>query len=344
MIYFINIGLIILEGILLLLHSKNKKLFSFLVSFQWILISGLRNICIGEDTANYGDIFYRTISLPWNNILEIFKGFEVKDPGYLIFQKAVGTVTNDYQIYLLIIALIFTIPLGYFIYKNSSEPCISFLIYSCLFYYFFSLTGIRQTIATALAVLIGYKFIKERKFYSFLLIILIAFTIHKSVICFFPFYFIANKRITKKYITIVAIISSGILMLGKYAYSSVAMLVGYEDYIQNNFGGTYTYTLMIVLIGVIALWRGRIILRNNSQSVYLFNALIPAIVLTLMTLENQSFMRVQQYYSVFIMLLVPEVINSFSKKERVIVYYVTVTILLILFMRTKPQYLFFWQG
>jgi hypothetical protein len=274
----------------------------------------------------------------------LFLGASGKDPGYAVFEKFIQLFTINYQIYLIIIAIIFTGTLGVFVYRNSREPLISFFIYSCLFYSFYAITGHRQTIATALIVLIGYEFIKQKRLIPFLLISLVAFTIHKSAIIFIPFYFIANQRITRKYLITILVIGTGLLLMGKLFYAPIAKFIGYESFIGNEIGGTGTIALMMVFLAAIAFWRMKIILKNNSQSVHFFNALIMALFFTLMTLENQSFMRAQQYYSLFIMLLVPEMILSFQKRERIFALFIASAALLILFIRTNPQYLFFWQG
>jgi len=36
----------------------------------------------------------------------------VKDPGYTVFVKTLQLITSDYQVYLVLVAAMFTIPLG----------------------------------------------------------------------------------------------------------------------------------------------------------------------------------------------------------------------------------------
>lgn len=75
---------------------------------------------------------------------------------------------------------------------------ISVALYLSLFYSFFSITGIRQTIATAIA-LYCVPYALDRKIIKFFLTIGIAATIHKSVLLFIPFYFfplIKNNKLT----------------------------------------------------------------------------------------------------------------------------------------------------
>lgn len=326
-------------------------MFCCIASLQWILLSGLRHISIGADTYTYKVNFFDiTRYKSWGNIFGnlvnvLFKGAPGKDPGYQVFEKLTQIFTKNYQIYLIIIAMIFTISLGIWIYKNSNEPVMSFLIYSCLFYSFFAITGHRQTIATTLVVLIGYKLIKEKKFWFFLALVFIAFTIHKSAVSFLPFYFIANIKFTKRYLLIMSTIVLAAFIFRNQIMSILGKLMGYEQYIDQFEGaGTWTFTTLLIILTVVTICRYNIMLNNNSQVKHYINALFVALFFVPLTFVDPSAMRVVQYYSIFIILLVPEIIRSFNKRERTIVYYVAATFLIVLFAKSNPQYLFFWQG
>lgn len=350
--YFINIFLLIAFAIIISNNRdlKNRnKLFVVFATLNWIVLSGLRHISIGADTLAYFNSYNRTLWTSWddlfNNFVEIIiHGSEElgKDPGYYLFVKITQLVTHNYQIFLIIIALIFTVPLGVWIYRNSKNPFISFLIYSVLFYSFFSITGHRQTIATSIVVLIGYKYIKERRLLPFILLTFIAFAIHKSALVFFPFYFLANKKVTKKYL----ITTLSIFPLLMFFRVPLALffqdLSGYEYGIYEG-AGTVNFTILLLLVVIVGLWKSKKILTNNPQATHFFNALIISVLTTPLTWVNPDAMRVVQYYSIFLMLLVPEIINSFKKDERPMVYFVVIGLLVMLLVRSNPQYMFFWQ-
>ena len=189
--------------------DMKKKAFIAIATIQWIFVSGLRNITSGADpdTIEYLRLFNIVKNMPWSKIPALFYNTYVKgvgkDPGYTVLVKLVQVFTKNYQCYLVIVAIILFSSLAVWVYKNSKMPCFSYILFSTLFYSFFAVTGIRQTIATALVVFIGTELIKKRKFFPFLLICLIAFTIHKSSMCLLPFYFISQKKITRKYILFV---------------------------------------------------------------------------------------------------------------------------------------------
>ena len=75
--------------------------------------------------------------------------------------------SKDYQVFLVFIAVVFMGLMARWIYKNSSMPEISFVIFSTIFYAFFAVTGHRQTLATALIFFLGYEFAKEKKWFRF---------------------------------------------------------------------------------------------------------------------------------------------------------------------------------
>ena len=75
----------------------------------------------------------------------------------------------------------------------------------------------------------------------------------------------------------------------------------------------------------------------------IYNAALFATAFTLLTIRNQAFMRVQQYYTLFLMLLVPELVKAFNKRVQPIVYISGVGILILKLAFNNPFYEFFWQ-
>lgn len=353
MIYLVNVILIVAWGLLLLGYNTNKlkrKLFCIIASTQWVLLSGLRHITIGADTEAYRQMFEKTKNWSWDFIWYrfneiMFNGGNGKDPGYAVFEKLSQYISNDYQIYLIIIALIFTVPLGIFIYKYSKNPCISFLVYSSLFYAFFAITGHRQTIATGIALFGGYEFIKKKSFFRFMLMIILAYPIHKSVMCLIPFYFIAHKKITYKYAISILIGFLLIFILKNPIMNILATITGYEDFANQFEGaGTWTFTFMFIIIVLVAIWKIPIILNNKDKDITIwYNAIFMALLLIPLTFVDPNAMRSVQYFSIFIIVLIPEIIKSFNIREQSIIYYTASSLLIALLVKSNPQYLFFWQ-
>lgn len=351
-VYLINISLILIFGYVFLYSyksDKNTKIYCGLVALQWILISGLRHVSIGADTEVYYNSFEASKNISWSKLFDnfsnyLFNGLETKDPGYFIIQKFFQIFCDDYQVYLIFIAFIFTSFMAIWIYKNSADPCFSFILYSVLFYAFYALTGHRQTIATALIVFLGYKFIKDRKFVKFAIIAFLAYTIHKSSVVFIPYYFIANIHITPLYIIIATITILTITILGKSFYGPIAEALGFgENQIDYALGGAETYALVLTLMCLIILVFYYYYRDRTDNATRIFNITLLTLMSSLLVFQNQGFMRIQQYYSLFLCVSFPEVIVCFEKKSRIFVYIVTILFLVFYLIRNNPQYLFFWQ-
>lgn len=351
LIYLLNILFIFMWAFLLLAYKpsdQKKKAFCAIACIQWVMVSGFRSAYVGADTMNYRRLFYLVENTSWNkifsDILFYIRGGEINDPGYVLFVKLFQVFSTNYQVYLIFIALVFMVPMAIWIYKNSSMPCLSFVIFSTLFYSFYAVTGIRQTVATAFVVFIGYEFIKKKKPIPFLIIMLISFFIHKSCVCFLPFLFFAHKKITWRYVGIFTVITSAFLALGKALYGPFAELIGY-DIEKESLEDTSSYVIVVCLIMLASFIFMKYIKNNVDEDKFraIYNAALFATAFTLLTIRNQAFMRVQQYYALFLMLLVPELVKAFNKRVQPIVYISGVGILILKLAFNNPFYEFFWQ-
>ncbi len=348
-IFVVNILLTMLWGFILLAvkpSNAKRKLYIALMSLNWILISGLRGMSVGADTLSYRTRFYRTLSTPWSKLFEnfyvVYVNEEGKDPGYSVFEKLVQIFTQNYQVYLLIVAAVFFIGLAFWVYRYSSEPCMSYLIFSSFLFGFYALTGLRQTIATVLVVFIGTKFIEKRKLIPFLLVVSVAFTVHKSAICFLPFYFLSRIPVNKKSILAVLFATPVVFVFKEQFFHVLGYLVGYEyDELENR--GAYGFTFMYIAVTVVMLVLLKYIREKCPHYQMYYNALFFGLLFLPLVFVNPTAMRVVQYYSLFLMLSVPEVARSFEKKTGILIY---MGMLIILFSASNVygyKYVFFWQ-
>ena len=348
-VYLINIALIVLWKILL--PGKNfvrsRKAYCALVAFQWSLISGLRDWSVGADTYSYYTSFERVKTTSWGTLLGnlfgyVFQGFDVKDPGYQIITKLFQLFFKDYQLFLLAIAVFFMTLMAIWIYKNSASPCTSFILFSTLFYSFYALTGHRQTIATALLVFIGYDLIKQRKFWKFMALVCIAFLIHKSSLVFVPMYFITRIPVTTGYKILCAVVTALIVGLGKKFYGPIALLIGYgEHQVDSTVGGAETYATLLVLLCIIIWIMYPRIRTHRKDAQVLFHINTMTLVSGLLVFDNHGFMRIQQYFSLFLMITIPELINTVRREYRLLVYMLFGMVMIAYLIRNNPHYQFF---
>ena len=196
-VYLCNIACLTGMWFLLSNYRKDKnRIFCFFASLNWILISGLRGLSVGDDTKAYKEQFTNIKFQTWDSLFEAFKqkyfhNGDGKDIGYGLLEKAFQIISTNYQFWLFAIAALFFVAFGFFVYKYSENPYLSYILFSTLFYSFFAITGLRQTIATAVVVLIGIELIKRKKFIPFFILIILMSTVNDSVLCFLPFYWLS---------------------------------------------------------------------------------------------------------------------------------------------------------
>lgn len=324
-----------------------KKRVCVIATLNWIILSGLRGLEIGADTLAYKEYFNETIFFSWGECfskiyLKYIQGIHFKDPGYPIVMKFFQIFSTDYQLFLVFIAIVFFVPMGILIYKYSEDPYLSYVLFSSLFYSFFAITGHRQTIATSIVVFAGIELIKKRKLLSFLLVIFLASMIHNSVICFLPFYWISKIKINKFTLTLYWTVVVTSFLLKNELLVLLQKIVGYEEYdvLETAGGGNFIFLLYILLIFTTIFYKQFL---NNKMNEISINALFISGIFSSLVFLNQSFMRVVQYYSIFIMFLLPQCGNVFIKRDQKYFKIICSILMILLLIKNQPEYVFFWQ-
>lgn len=195
--------------------------------------------------------------------------------------------------------------------------------------------------ATALIVFLGYELAKKRQIVKFAIVAFLAFMIHKSSVVFIAYYLIANISITPLVLMLMFAITILIAVLGSQLYGPVALLLGFdEEQIAGTVGGAETYATVLLLLCVVAFCLFPWVNKKRIDSQYLYNLLFLTMCSTVLIYSNQGFMRIQQYFSMIIMIVVPEIIRVVDKKYRNIVYLFITVFLSAYLIRNNPQYSF----
>ena len=323
----------------------------------WVLVlqSALRHLDVGVDTASYCRDFeytrdFRTWDVIWQNFYDVYVQGEGKDAGYWLLMKAFSTVCPSFRIYLFCVAICFFVPFYRLVEKKLTslkQLYMSFCVYQVMFYSFFSITGIRQTIAT-IATFYCVKFIEERKLWKFVAVLVLAGFIHKSVFLFLPFYFIlkyANSRVV-----LLGSLCSLPFVFGVARQLATFMvdISGAETYrmyaeSEMDTGGAANFLVFMVAAAVMTL----IAKYKNPDKVsdLLTCAMALAVFFTPMMWVDTSLMRVIQYYSIFTVIAIPLSIDCISSnpETRRQLYIVLIVVFLLTTIRHNYDYAFFWE-
>lgn len=350
-VYLVNIVLIIFWRMCFTQKRfpDARKYFCIIAAFHWMLISGLRDLSIGADTYNYYNRFESVKRTPWETVLGNFfdyslQNVEGRDPGYTLLTKLFQLFSGSYQLFMFLIAVLFMSLLAIWIYRYSASPCTSFILFSTLFYSFYAITGHRQTIATALVAFLGYDLIRQRKFWKFTAVSLVASLIHKSSLVFFPLYFLVRVPITLGYMLLLAIVIIVMAVLGRRIYGPIAQWLGYDIFLDYAEGGAELYATLLILLCIVVWILYPRIKNHREDAAALFHINSLTLLTGLMVFYNQSFMRIQQYFSLFLMITIPEVINTVRKEYRLLIYLLFGTVMILYLVRNNPEYQFFFMS
>lgn len=333
------------------ISKKKRKVICIVETITLALLSGLRHISIGPDTETYGIMFDRVKGQSWATLLRNFRlgylsSVDIsRDPGYPIFEKLVQMFTDEYQWFLMVIAALFFVALGVFIYRFSSNPLISYILFICLFFSFFGTTGHRQTVATAIIVLCGTIFIEKKKFFPFLILAFLASTLHMSSLCILPFYFMSRIKINKASLATYWIAIAGSFILRNQLLEFLQSLIGYENYQEHEgvTAGTFVYLLLALGI-IVTLFHKKLLEANPKTMTMAINATMIACFFVPLMLINPTIIRIVFYFALHLMLILPELGKIFSKEGDRKIYRMAVVITLIaLYISNEPKYQFFWQ-
>lgn len=330
---------------------RGRKKFIFVVCVLWILISGLRADVVGSDTLNYMQNFDSHKNLPWSTVFTNFYRYYIEgdesqyfEPGYVLFERLAGTFVKTHEGYKFVVAIIFMGSMGRFVYKNSENPFLSFLLYDGLFYNMFSLTGYRQVISVSIGILWAYEFLKKRKPVQFFLLVLLASTIHKSTLFFGVFYFISQKKINIKYVGICAVVIAVMIVARNQIFMFVKDLVGYDQY---GVEGGYTqanFLFMFSVLTALCVWRYRYIIDEHPEARIYYNGLIMSWFMIPFAMVSPTSMRLVYDFGFQLMFLLPLVVKSFPEKKDKIIIYMAIVIVFAYFIAVKtPPYIFFWE-
>ena len=337
-------------------ENRNRKNYIIFICIILILQSALRHVAVGADTYAYYLKFEEIKLTSWQEIWENFRSVYVlgegKDAGYPLIQKVFQFFSGEYRIFLFFVAVIFFSSLGYFIYtqtKYISDVFVAIAIYEVLFYSFFSITGLRQTLATAFTFW-GLHFIRQRKLWQYTLLIICAAFIHKSVLLFYPFYFIARLNRPRQLLAASFVIFPVMFVFGRSVAGIMALISAQDNYMgyalsDANPTGAVDFSIFLLGCGIL----GWIALRNakqrDSDMPIIYNAISIAIIFTPLTWIDSSLMRIVQYFSIFILVFLPYVINNLFRdyQTRIVAIVVLMVLFVSVIIMRNVDYAFMWE-
>lgn len=195
-------------------NTSNKKIFTWiLLVLVLVLFEGLRDMSVGTDTGGYSRSFmikggWMGKKYDFNNL-----NFLLEEPLFSVVNYCGSLLSSNYVGLLIVAAFVNVICAIISIKENSVNITASLFAFISLAFYLFGFAAIRQSLALCVYML-SFRYLYNRNFFKYCLVVIIAALLHKTVIVAFPLYFIANLKFGKFSMAIMGVIGiiAGILM------------------------------------------------------------------------------------------------------------------------------------
>ena len=327
--------------------KKARKRYLIVSGIILILISGLRSYYIGSgDTSRYALMFDEDVMMSfqeiWNSV--------AKDPFYHVFSKALSFVVgNNFPAVLTIFAFIFIASYSILVKKESPNLLLSVIVFFTMGFYNFSMHGVRQGLAMAFVMLAFFP-LKEKKIVWFLVLVYIASLFHKSAAIFIVAYPFCKLGFSKKtavlYLALIAILMAfGDSIVRGFASEVAVYDERFAAYVTTTKSLTYAGFIQLSLFFVLVVMNLRRFIANDPDASMLITLLILALIFQVFAVFIAEMFRVAMYFSLFLVLLVPRLLQTYPPSNRKIVTYILCALLLLYFYMIpyKLEYDFFWN-
>lgn len=248
-LFYILSFAIIIMGIISKTNKASKRYIFVIFGFLGILMM-FRSINVGNDTDQYTKIFNAIAQVDDTKVFVENSRYEV---GYIYLNRLLSFISNDAQILFIFTGFITAFSFGRFIYKYSMLPWMSAFMFLTLQFFDLSMSGVRQILSIAI-LLFSYDFIIKRKPIKFLLVVLLATTIHTSAIMFLILYPLATIKITKKFYWISGTVTIAVFIGFRYLIPLIGRVFPqYINYLTRE-GNSYTNNATLAVFLMLGLW------------------------------------------------------------------------------------------
>ncbi len=322
--YFIPYILSFLLSSLPVFYRKIEKLIFPIVFFVLFVFAASRGIYVDRDSPTYVDIFQKLLGSQVEYLT--FNRIAIYEPSFYIIPLISHFLVGE-SYYLYLTFSIFAFLGVYFKLKSfylSNSFFLSVIFYVSSLYFLHEMTQIRIGVATGI-LLLSLRYVYNRKFFPFILLIIFACFFHYSSILFFPVYFLDRYKIHKN-LSLFAIIGAYILATFKVNILQVSgigfLFPKVELYMMRAEKGIdeelsiWNFNVLLSLIfTIVFLLKSHQFIPKNKYFILMLKINIISILSFLIFLPVPVLAaRVSQIFNIVQICLYPSIIYLFDKK------------------------------
>ena len=262
--------------------------FLLLAGGLFVLVATMR-YGIGYDYFNYERLYEQLGPMSAAQLVQDSVGR--KFIGYSLLTHLLYRAGLDYRSLLLVLNLLMTGVVLWFVKRYSPLPWLSLFFYLTLQFFAHSMNLFRQSIAATICLL-AYPFLKKRKLLPFVLVVLLAATFHTSALFFLPFYWILNWKCDGRLLGALALAAVPIYLFSNQAAQLVTQYLfpNYAGYIGSRYwaGLGYRYAIFPILYFAAAWLTRHWLLAERQENRILINSSFYVMLLYVFSTHHMS--------------------------------------------------------
>lgn len=323
------------------LYEKRSNLWTAIVLFlPVIILVGLRSSV--ADTSVYIS-FFNEYPSNLSDARELILDEGTRDPGFIFLSVLLKQyISQDYHVWLFLIATISGIGVIYPIYKHSSNYGISMFLFIASCQFTWLLNGMRQFLVASLMFACTDLILKKKPI-VYMIIVIIMSTIHQSVLIFIPVYFIVQgEPWDKKTMIFIVIVVLALIFTDKFtgildSFVENSNYASSMEEFKNTDDGTSMIRIVVESVPVIMAFIYRNKIKEKLTPIIKLSinmSLVASGLYIISKIARSGIMlgRLPIYFSMYNLILLPWLIqNIFEKNERRAVNYLMIICYLIFF-------------
>ena len=290
--------------------ARMQWAFLLLAGGLFVLVATVR-YGIGYDYFNYERLYEQLGPMTAAQLVQDPVGKQFI--GYSLLTHLLYRAGLDYRSLLLVINLLMTGVVLWFVKRYSPLPWMSLFFYLTLQFFAHSMNLFRQSIAATICLL-AYPFLKKRKLLPFALVVLLAAAFHTSALFFLPFYWILNWKCDGRLLGGLAMAAVPVYLFSNQAAQLLTQYLfpNYAGYIGSRYwaGLGYRYAIFPILYFAAAWLTRRWLLAERQENRILINSSFYVMLLYVFSIHHMILERFSIYLFPYAMLLLPKMVVS----------------------------------
>ena len=309
--YWLVVAITVILGWVMPQHGRKRISYIVVMAAVHALVSGVRFVHLTGDLMKYQWNYVDYLNYGYFSDYLLNKGINT---GFFWCSKFVSTLSHgDFQVFLIVVAVVIEVAVAVAVYKFSPLPWISFLAWNCIGFYIFGFSALKQSLAMAFVMLAMIEVLENRPG-RFLLLTLIAGFVHFPAYAFLPAYWIAKARVRP--LTIVCYVAAALVILA--FQSPIVKLITAIYYEEGemilsedaDLGGRFFMMVVILAMGIC--------LKGFADRRFekLFNIMVVAAIFQMFAGYDNIFTRFADYYFQMSILFLPIMVSSTATDAR----------------------------